>query len=144
VEEFVSEDASAPGGWAAVGRVVSRRMSQLGISTAELARRVRSSETTIRDIARGIGQHNESMLVAISAVLDWPTDHLVNVLAGEADENVSPESRLEKHMEKLVNEFAEVGALRGDIAGLRDVVHKMDKKINVLIESLHSPRGGLR
>jgi transcriptional regulator with XRE-family HTH domain len=138
----LSKDASTHENWAAVGRAVSGRMDRLGISKAELARRVRSSETTIRDIARGIGQHNESMLVAISAVLGWPTDYLVNILDGEADENVPPESPLEAHLAKLANEFAEVGALREDVAGLKDVIHKMDKKIDVLIGDRHSSGDG--
>jgi transcriptional regulator with XRE-family HTH domain len=126
--------APTPERWAAVGRAVSRRMDQLRVSKAELARRVRSSETTVRDIARGIGQHNESMLVAISAVLDWPTDYLVNILDGKADEHVPPESRLEK---LLASEFAEVGALRESVAGLKESVDVMSKKIDVLIEDRH-------
>jgi transcriptional regulator with XRE-family HTH domain len=138
----LSRDASAHEHWAAVGRAVSRRMDRLGISKAELARRVRSSETTIRDIARGIGQHNESMLVAISAVLGWPTDYLVNILDGEADENSPPESPLETHLAKLANGLAEVSALREDVAGLKDVIHKMDKKIDVLAEDRRSSDDG--
>lgn len=125
----------------AVGRAVRERMGQLGSSTAEVARRSGFSETTIRDIAHGKSRHNKSTLVAICAVLDWPPDYLVNILHGEAHKNVIPESPLEIHLAKLAEGLAEIGALRQDIAGLKEIVHKIDKKIDVMTDPRQPPGG---
>jgi transcriptional regulator with XRE-family HTH domain len=139
------KDASAGGDRQAVGWAVRERMAQLGFSTAELARRSGLSETTIRDIMQGTSRNNKSTLVAISAVLSWPPDYLVNILHGDADKNVAPESPLETYLAKLALGLAEIGALREDIAGLKEIVDRIDKKLDVMSEargsSAHSQGG---
>ncbi len=54
--------------------------------TAELARQTCLSETTIRSL--GTAARNKSSLVAISAVLRWRYDHLINILNGQPEKNV--------------------------------------------------------
>jgi len=110
-------------------------MGQLGVSTAELRRRSGLSVNTIRGITEGTSRHNKSTWVAISAVLEWPWDYLVNILNGRADRNVTAKSPMETHLAKLVDGLAEIDALRQDVAVLKDIVHEIDKKIDVVIGS---------
>lgn len=137
----MSKDALTEGTRAEVARVVSWRMGQLGVSTAELRRRSGLSVNTIRGITEGASRHNRSTLVAISAVLEWPWDYLVNILDGRSDKNVAPKSPLETHLVKLVEGLAEIDALRADVAGLTDIVHEVDRKVNLVIESWHTSGG---
>jgi hypothetical protein len=137
----LSKDAPAEGARAEVARAVSGRMGQLGVSTAELRRRSGLSVNTIRGITEGASRHNRSTWVAISAVLDWPWDYLVNILNGKSDKNVTPKSPLETHLAKLADGLAEIDALRQDVAGLTDIVHEVDRKINLVIESQRAAGG---
>ena len=137
----LSKDALTEGTRAEVARVVSGRMGQLGVSTAELRRRSGLSVNTIRGITEGASRHNRSTWVAISAVLEWPWDYLVNILDGRSDKNVMPKSPLETHLVKLVDGLAEIDALRADVAGLTDIVHQVDRKVNLVIESQHTSGG---
>ena len=73
--------------WAAVSVAIRKRMRELSMSMAHLARETGLSETTIRYIGNPASGHNKSTLVAISAVLRWRHDHLINVLRGEPDKN---------------------------------------------------------
>jgi hypothetical protein len=91
--------------------------------------------TTIRHIGEPTtNRRTKSTLVAISAVLDWRYDHLTNILHGEPQKNAS--SPLEPHFENLLR--AEVGPVKEEIAGIRDIIHVIDKKIDVIIESQRS------
>jgi hypothetical protein len=134
----LSRDAPADGARAEVARAVSGRMGQLGVSTAELRRRSGLSVNTIRGITEGASRHNRSTWVAISAVLEWPWDYLVNILDGRSDKNVTPKSPLETHLVKLVDGLAEIDGLRADVAGLTDIVYEVDRKVNLVIESQHT------
>jgi hypothetical protein len=134
----LSKDAPTERARAEVARAVSGRMGQLGVSTAELRRRSGLSVNTIRGITEGTSRHNRSTWVAISAVLEWPWDYLVNILNGRSDKNVTIKSPLEAHLARLVDGLAEIDALRQDVAGLKDIVHEIDKKVNVVIESWHT------
>jgi len=73
--------------------------------------------------------------------LDWPWDYLVNILSGKSDKNVTPQSPLETHLAKLVDGLAEIDALRQDVAGLNNIVHEIDRKISLVIESQHASGG---
>ena len=133
----MSKDARAEGTRAEIARVVSGRMGRLGISTAEVRRRSGLSVNTIRSITEGARRHNRSTLVAISAVLEWPWDYLVNILDGRADKNVG-QSPLEAHLVRLAAGIAEIDALGAKVSGLTDVVHEVDRKISLVIESQHA------
>ena len=76
------------GDWGAVGAAIRDRMRELNMSTAHLARETGLSETTIRYLKDPNSRHNRSALVAISAVLRWRHDHLLNILHGEPHKNV--------------------------------------------------------
>jgi hypothetical protein len=112
-------------------------MGQLRLSTAELRRRSGLAVNTIRDITEGTSRHNRSTWVAISAALNWPWDYLVNILNGTADLDARPRSPLEAHLAKLADGLAEINGLKQDVAGIKEFVHKIDRKIDIVIESRH-------
>jgi lambda repressor-like predicted transcriptional regulator len=133
----LANDEHAIEDWAAVSQAVTARLSERGMSIAELARESGLSETTIRYVGKG---RTESMLVAISAVLGWRYDHLRNILHGESHKNPqapqateeSGESLAEPHFEAQLR--AGLGSVRDEVAGLRDIVYRIDEKIDVILE----------
>jgi hypothetical protein len=132
------KDAPRNEDWAAVGRAIRERMRELGVSSTHLARETGLSPTTIRHIGEPTtNRRTKSTLVAISAVLDWRYDHLTNILHGEPQKNLPATSPLEPHFENLLR--SEVGPVKEEVAGIRDIIHVIDKKIDVIIESQHSP-----
>jgi hypothetical protein len=137
----LSKDAPTEEARAEVARAVSGRMGQLGVSAAELRRRSGLSVNTIRGITEGASRHNRSTWVAISAVLDWPWDYLVNILNGRPDKNVTPKSPLETRLAELADGLGEIEVLRRDVAGLKEIVHEVDRKINLVIEFQHTSGG---
>lgn len=131
------KDAPRNEDWAAVGLAIRERMRELGISATHLAQETGLSPTTIRHIGESANRRTQSTLVAISAVLDWRYDHLTNILRGEPQKNLQATSPLEPQFENLLR--AEVGPVKEEVAGIRDIIHVIDKKIDVIIESQHSP-----
>ena len=132
----------APGGedWTAVGEAIRERMDRQGISATRLAQESGLSPNTIRHIGEPTtNRRTRSTLVAISAVLGWHYDHLTNILRGEPEKNSEDASPLEPHFEALLR--AEVAPVKEEVAGIRDIIHKIDKKIDVIIESQHSLGG---
>ncbi|MGD0604656.1 MAG: hypothetical protein ABSA53_13770 [Streptosporangiaceae bacterium] len=105
----MSKDVPAQEARAEVARAVSGRMGQLGITG-----------------------------VAISAVLEWPWDYLVNILNGSADGTATVTSPLETQLAKLADGLAAIDALRQDVAVLADIVHDIDGKIEVVTGSRRS------
>jgi len=130
----------APGNedWAAVGQAIRERMRERGMSATQLAQETGLSPMTIRHIGEPMtNRRTKSTLVAISAVLEWRYDHLTNILRGEPERNLPATSPLEPHFENLLR--AEVGPVKEEVAGIRDIIHVIDKKIDVIIESQHAP-----
>jgi len=132
------EDAPGSEDWPAVGRAIRERMRELGISATQLAQESGLSPTTIRHIGEPSSRRTKSTLVALSAVLEWHYDHLTNVLHGQPQSSDRGASPLEPHFEDLLR--AEVGPVKEEVAGIRDIIHVIDKKIDVIIESQHSAR----
>jgi hypothetical protein len=123
--------------WAAVGQAIRERMRERGISPTRLAEETGLSPTTIRHIGDPTKRRTKSTLVALSAVLDWRHDHLTNILHGEPQKNSTAPSPLEPYYENLLR--AEVGPVKEEVAGIRDIIHVIDQKIDVIIEAQHSP-----
>jgi Cro/C1-type HTH DNA-binding domain len=121
--------------WASVSNAIRKRMRELKMSTAHLARETGLSETTIRYIGQPANGHNKSTLVAIAAVLRWRYDHLINILRGEPEKNVIVRRPAEANFERLLR--AEVDSVKEEVTGLRDLVERIDKKIDVLAEARH-------
>jgi hypothetical protein len=104
-------------------------MRELGMSTAELARRTGLSETTIRGIGQP-GKTNGVALTAISAVLRWRYDYLTNIARGVPEKNVRitppPSVTLERAMR------AELEPLKEEIRALTETVLAMDNRLAAL------------
>jgi hypothetical protein len=83
----LAEGAPPAGDWAAVDRAVTERRLELHMSISYLARETGLSPTTIRYLGSPAGKHNRSTLVALSVVLGWPYEYLVNLLNGAPEKN---------------------------------------------------------
>lgn len=124
----MSEDAPTAEARAEAARVVRRRMKKLRFSAAEFRKVSGVSVNTLRNITEGTGNPNRTTWIAVSAVLDLPWDYLTNIVYGRPDKNVAT-SPLEMHLAKLADQFAEIGALRREVAGLTDIVHEINGKL---------------
>jgi len=104
------------------------------MSLSYLARETGLSQTTIRYLGTPTRKHNKSTLVAISVVLGWRYDHLINILLGQPEKNIRApgNSPLEAYFENLLR--AEVGPMREEVAELAKAVNGMGKQIDVLFQ----------
>jgi hypothetical protein len=119
--------------WAAVSDAIRKRMRELKMSTAHLARETGLSETTIRYIGQPTSGHNKSTLVAIAAVLRWRYDYLINILRGEPAKNVLLKRPAEANLQRLLRD--EVDPVKDELASLRDIVRGMDTKMDTIISA---------
>jgi DNA-binding Xre family transcriptional regulator len=72
--------------WAAVATAVNARMAQLRIGQQDLANRSGVSVSTLRQVQHGAGRRVQNKtLTAIARALDWPDDHLADVLLNRID-----------------------------------------------------------
>ena len=137
----MSDDALEDGDWAAVGQAVTERMGELHMSISYLARETGLSPTTIRYLGTPARKHNQSTLVALSAVLGWRHDYLLNILLGNPEKNVRRpgDSPVEAYFESLLR--AEVGPMRKDVAELVKTINGIGKQIDVLFQERHAGSG---
>jgi hypothetical protein len=112
------------GNWAGVHTAVHRQMKKLDMSIARLSRESGISEPVIRNIGHP-RKRQRSTLVAISAALGYPYDHLVDVLFGEAD----PEAPLGSPPET-----AFIKSLRAEVEPLKVQVDVINGKVDDLLE----------
>jgi hypothetical protein len=94
------------GDWPAVRAAVRERRAELRLSTAELARRARLSETTVRYF--GLGPSYSSTLRQIEYGVGFPRDYLLRVLNGESPEPVGTPvmarlGRIEEKVDELMS-----------------------------------------
>lgn len=131
----MSEDALQDGDWAAVRQAVAERLSELRMSTSHLARETGLSPTTIRYLGTPAKKHNKSTLVALSVVLGWRYDHLINILLRQPQQNVRNPNDGEldaAYFENLLH--AEVSPMREELAELVNIVSDMGQKIDALVQ----------
>ncbi len=122
----------------AVSTAVTERMGELGLTVTEINKRTGLSETTIYAVTQVTGLPTKSTLALLSVVLDWPINHLHNILWDRAHENTATESPLEENLAQLVRKLADIDTLRGDVSELKDVVHRIDEKVDVVIAGQHA------
>lgn len=125
-------ESPSPEDWVTVGDAIRKRMRELKMSTAQLARETGLSETTIRYIGEPTIRHNRASLVAIAAVLRWRYDYLLNILRGEPEKNVIIRRPIEASLERMLH--AEVGSMKEELAGLRDLIERINENITALAE----------
>lgn len=137
----MSKDAPGDDRRKAVASIVRKRMKDSRISVPEVMKRSRLSENIVRDMANGGKSHNGSSWVAISWALGFLPDHLVKILEGETDPNAPAESPMERHLAQMASELTAIGALRNDVGVLKDIVHRIDEKIEIIIRNQDSSDG---
>ena len=116
-------------------------MRDRGLSNAEVERLSGLSENIVRDMLDTKGKsHNKSSWMALCGALECK-DHLVRILNGEADASVPFESPMERRLAEMANGMAEIGALRADVATLKDIIRRIDEKIDVIIDAPRSQGG---
>jgi hypothetical protein len=137
----LAKDALRDGDWAAVSQAVDERMSELHMSASYLSRETGLSPNTLRSLGKASNNHNKSTLVALSAVLGWRHDHLLNILRGNPGKNLRKpgDSPVEAYFEDLLS--AEVGPMRDEVTELVKTVNGMGKKIDVLFQERHAGTG---
>ncbi|MEX5634125.1 helix-turn-helix domain-containing protein [Parafrankia sp. FMc2] len=70
--------------WAAVASALNERMARRRIGQQDLARISGVSVSTLRELQHGAGRRVQNKtLVAIAQALEWPDDHLIQVLVSE-------------------------------------------------------------
>ncbi|ONH22659.1 hypothetical protein BL253_35110 [Pseudofrankia asymbiotica] len=119
--------------WTAVAAALTVRMATMRISQQQLAAASGISVATIRVLQRGIGNRRvqDSTLVAISTALDWPAEHLLEVLLGQPALSSQPFSvggllastcgrsgeivavllRIEQHLETIARHLSQRGPI---------------------------------
>ena len=116
--------------WTAVTDAIRKRMRELKMSTAHLARESGLSETTVRYIGQSLSGHNKSTLVALAAVLRWRHDHLVNILHGQPEKNVHVKRRTEDDIQRLFRD--ELAPVKQQLASFEETARKLDTRLDII------------
>lgn len=128
--------------WRAVSTAVTERMREIGVTAAEIHRRTGMSEKTFYDVTLIRGRPTRSTLTLLSLFLEWREDHLYNILRGRADENTARESPAERYLVQLVQEkLTGIDTLREEVSELKEVVDRIDGKVDVVIARQQGPGG---
>jgi hypothetical protein len=137
----LAKDALRDGDWAAVRQAVTERLIELRMSASYLARETGLSPTTIRSLGKSSSSHNQSTLVALSAVLGWRYDYLLNILLRNPGKNIRRpgESPVEAYFESLLR--AEVGPMKEEVTELVKTVNGMGKRIDVIFHERQTGTG---
>lgn len=120
---------------AEAARVVKERMDTLGLSATKFCKLAGISTNTLSKITKQTGNVDRSTWVAVAAVLDLPWDYLANIVYG-GHAVISPQ---EKHLSELAEQSAGISALKEAVSGLVDIVHAIDRKLDVAIAAKQSP-----
>jgi DNA-binding Xre family transcriptional regulator len=77
--------------WAAVAAALNERMARRRIGQQDLARVSGVSVSTLRELQHGAGRRVQNKtLTAIARALDWPDNHLIDVLLSSAPTDSEP------------------------------------------------------
>ena len=110
-----------PENWAAVARVISDRVRELGWRQRELADRSHVSAAVVREIQRHTVERRRSprTLEALSVALGWDPERLDRVLKGYANEegnHAAPGSALYSRLDSIDQRLDKVVTLLNEIA----------------------------
>jgi transcriptional regulator with XRE-family HTH domain len=123
----VSED------WVAVAEAITGRMREIKLSQRDLAVHSNVSVATIREIQRHriSRRRNPRTLESLSEALGWPRQHLDAVLNGRLPQDPAEAGRDESDLR------ARLGELEQRLDMIVDVVHRIDAKIDIIIDLRH-------
>lgn len=123
--------------WVAVAGAITRRMRELKLSQRDLAVDSNVSVATIREIQRHriSRRRNPRTLESLSESLGWPRQHLDAVLNGRLPQDpveaVGDDTDLRSRLELLERRLDTIV----------DVVHRIDAKIDIIIDPRHGDPG---
>jgi transcriptional regulator with XRE-family HTH domain len=103
--------------WQAVAAAIQTRLDELDITQAELAHRAGVAPETVRELRNNLHprRRNPRTLSAVSEALNWPSDHLANVLRGE--QPVSGKTADADELDTIKDELTSIAGRLTDIAG---------------------------
>jgi transcriptional regulator with XRE-family HTH domain len=136
---FVSEN------WVAVGDAVNERLGERKVTQKRLAERSKVSSATIRQIQHHGGRHRHTprTLEALSTALDWPPNHLDNVLNGrlqqETVEQAAGDATLQFRLGALEQLLRKIGVvLEQRLGSVVDVIYNSNSEVDITIEIKHA------
>jgi transcriptional regulator with XRE-family HTH domain len=123
----VSED------WVAVAEAITGRMRELKLSQRDLAVHSNVSVATIREIQRHriSRRRNPRTLESLSESLGWPREQLDAVLNGRLPQDPAGAGRDDSDLRSRLDQ------LEQRLDTIVDVVHRIDAKIDIIIDLRH-------
>ncbi|MGH3875258.1 MAG: helix-turn-helix domain-containing protein [Pseudonocardiaceae bacterium] len=133
--------------WAAVAQAINRRMTELGVSQAELIERSRVSKATVGELYHNSAQRRRSArtLEALSIALDWHPQHLVAVLKGQRAPDIGePVSRSDDdvpgRLAAIEYRLAQIETRLGAIGELSDRLGEISANVEAMVRLVDSSR----
>ena len=123
--------------WVAVAETITGRMRELKLSQRDLAVQSNVSVATIREIQRHriSRRRNPRTLESLSETLGWPRQHLDGVLNGRLPPDPAEASGDDSDLRSRLD------ALEQRLNTIVDVVHRIDTKIDIIIDLGHGDLG---
>ncbi len=123
--------------WVAVAEAITRRMRELKLSQRDLAVHSNVSVATIREIQRHriMRRRNPRTLESLSESLDWPRQHLDAVLNGRLPQDPAEPAGADGDLRSRLDQMAQ------RLDTIADVMHRIDAKIDVIIDHRHDTAG---
>jgi transcriptional regulator with XRE-family HTH domain len=124
--------------WVAVAEAITGRMRELKLSQRDLAVQSNVSVATIREIQRHriSRRRNPRTLESLSETLGWPRQHLDAVLNGRRPQDPAETSGDESDLRSRLD------VLEQRLNTIVDVVHRIDAKIDAIIDLKHEDAAG--
>jgi transcriptional regulator with XRE-family HTH domain len=119
--------------WVAVAEAITGRMRELKLSQRDLAVHSNVSVATIREIQRHRikRRRNPRTLESLSESLGWPRQHLDAVLNGRLPQDPAEPAGDDGDLRSRLDQ------LEQRLATIADVMHRIDAKIDVIIDLRH-------
>ncbi len=123
--------------WVAVAEAITGRMRELKLSQRDLAVHSNVSVATIREIQRHRikRRRNPRTLESLSESLGWPRQHLDAVLNGRLPQDPAEPAGDDGDLRSRLD------LLEQRLATIADVMHRIDAKIDVIIDFRHDTAG---
>ncbi len=123
--------------WVAVAGAITGRMRELKLSQRDLAVQSNVSVATIREIQRHriSRRRNPRTLESLSETLGWPRQHLDAVLNGRLPQDPAEAGGSDGDLRSRLDE------LERRLNTIADAVHRIDAKIDIIIDLQHGGIG---
>lgn len=111
-------EAAVSDNWAAVAEAIRARVAELGVTQKDLSVRSGVSESTIRQLMNNYGPRRRSRhtLADVARGLQWPANHLEQILGGPENETQSDGG----------------SSVQAELSALRDRVDELTNRVEAL------------